>query len=196
MTMPVREKAEAAKAEAQRTGKRVLIKHGDHDQSSHGNWASGESEPAGQMPEGFADHTPDMDTPEWDDVRAEIADQGQGNCYQAANTLLLAAEELGLRNPVVVQATVMGQGELEGVRFGHSWLEADAQSMTDPQGNEVTFRNAYDFASGNAHVMPDALYRHIGQVENVHEYDADEAMAKMLETRNYGPWTDDLLGFA
>jgi hypothetical protein len=166
------------------TGRAVeveMVKHllGQHDQSTHGR--------RGPTAPGVVDHTPDTTTRAWKRVTKDIRKQGPGNCSDAAVTLLMNAEELGLRNARVVQATVMGRGKLEGVRFGHSWLEADAQTLETPQG-PVAFRNAYDWSSGNSVVMPDALYRHLGQVQDEHEYTDEEAIREMVKLGHYGPW--------
>lgn len=158
----------------------------DHDQSTHGN-RSGTGETA------VVSHTPDRDTPEWKAVVEEIRSQGKGNCFEAAVTLGFNKDELGLKNVRIVQGTVMGQGEMKGVRFVHAWVEADAETLT-VQSNEVTFRNAYDFASGNEAVMPDALYRHIAQAEDITEYTWDEAAFQMIDKGIYGPWEEELVG--
>jgi len=91
-----------------------------------------------------ATHAPsirlDRSTPAWGRVTQEIQAQGPGNCYHASVTLALNARALGLEHVSVVQGTLMGTGPLEGVRFGHSWVEADApggrrgSSWTTPAG--------------------------------------------------------------
>jgi hypothetical protein len=129
--------------------------------------------------DGGKDPAPDTSSPAWKDITSKIRAQGDGNCYQAAGTLMMNARELGLQNVTVVQATVSGQGELTGQRFGHSWVEADGGTAG---------RDAYDWSSGNSVVMPDELYRAIGRVEDVREYPEKEALMKMVETENYGPW--------
>ncbi len=114
----------------------------------------------------------------WDRVTGEIAKQGMGNCYQAADTLALRSEQLGLKNATVVQAMCVGQGAIEGINFGHSWLEADGPGI----------RLAYDYSSGNREVMPASLYRALGQATDIHEFSTHEALVKMASTRHYGPW--------
>ena len=175
--------------------KEKTLKHGDHDQSTHGNWASGGGEESEDSTRPSAeDLTPDRTTPAWDGVTQAIAWQGVGNCYQASLTLMLDADRLGLQNPVVVQATVMGQGALEGVRYGHSWLEADGSHISFPaQGLEMTTRVAIDYSSGNRVVMDADVYRHLGQAQDVHEYDQIGATAEAIRTETYGPWPQELL---
>lgn len=125
-------------------------------------------------------NAPDLEDPEWQGTIAEIRAQGRGNCYQASMTLMLASDRLGLTDPKIVQASVVGDGGgLEGVRYGHSWLESSGL--------------AYDLSSGHTTIMPVETYRKLGNVENVHEYNRDQAFVAAVKAGNYGPWTDDLL---
>jgi hypothetical protein len=159
----------------------------DQPRDEHGRWASGGG---ASTKLNVVDVGPDTNSPAWKRVEEDIRAQGSGNCYDAAVTLAMNADELGLQNVRIIQATVMGRGELEGVRFGHSWVEADGQGVDHPQAGTVMFRNAYDWSSGNSVVMPDALYRHLGQAQDVHEYTTDEAIGEMVRTGFYGPWTE------
>jgi hypothetical protein len=135
-----------------------------------------------------ASHAPaiplDRSTPAWDRVTREIRAQGLGNCYHAAVTLAMNARALGLENVSVVQGTLMGEGPLEGVRFGHSWVEADV-----PDG---TTRIVLDYSSGNSLVMDRDTYRFLQQAQDVHEYTVAEARSRAANG-NDGPWTADVL---
>ena len=135
-----------------------------------------------------ATHAPsirlDRSTPAWDRVTREIRAQGLGNCYHAAVTLALNARALGLENVSVVQGTLMGTGALEGVRFGHSWIEADV-----PGG---TTRIVLDYSSGNSLVMDRDTYRFLQHAQDVHEYSVPEARS-LAANGDYGPWTVDVL---
>ena len=135
-----------------------------------------------------ATHAPsirlDRSTPAWGRVTQEIRAQGLGNCYHAAVTLAMNARALGLEHVSVVQGTLMGTGPLEGVRFGHSWVEADA-----PDGST---RIVLDYSSGNSLVMDRDMYRFLQQAQDVHEYDVAEARS-LAAGGDYGPWTADVL---
>jgi hypothetical protein len=135
-----------------------------------------------------ATHAPsirlDRSTPAWDRVTREIRAQGLGNCYHAAVTLAMNARALGLENVSVVQGTLLGQGPLEGVRFGHSWVEADV-----PGG---TTRIVLDYSSGNSLVMDRDTYRFLQQARDVHEYGVGDARS-LAAGSDYGPWTTDVL---
>ena len=135
-----------------------------------------------------AGHTPsiglDRTTPAWIRVTAEIRAQGAGNCYRAALTLATDARALGLENVTVIQGTLMGQGPLEGVRFGHSWVEANIPGQTR--------RVVLDYSSGNSLVMDADAYRLLDRARDVHEYTVPEA-ENLASGGSYGPWTSDVL---
>lgn len=135
-----------------------------------------------------ASHAPsirlDRTTPAWVRVTGAIRAQGMGNCYHAALTIASDARALGLVNVSVVEGTLMGSGKLQGVRFGHSWVEADI-----PGG---TTRIAIDYASGNSLVMDRDTYRFLQRAQDVHEYSVAEAR-RLSASGNYGPWTADVL---
>jgi hypothetical protein len=143
---------------------------------------------AGVILTASATHTPsirlDRSTPAWDRVTRDIRAQGMGNCYHAAVALAMNARALGLENVSVVQGTLLGEGPLEGVRFGHSWVEADA-----PGG---TTRIVLDYSSGNSLVMDRGMYRFLQQAQDVHEYDVAEART-LAAGGDFGPWTTDVL---
>ncbi len=126
----------------------------------------------------------DRSTSAWALITQEIRAQGLGNCYQAALTLATDARALGLENVSVIQGTLLGEGALEGVRFGHSWVEADI-----PGG---TTRVALDYSSGNSLVMDRDAFRFLQRAQDVHEYSVAEARS-LAAHGNYGPWTADVL---
>ena len=126
----------------------------------------------------------DQTTPAWARVTQEIRAQGLGNCYQAALTLATDARALGLENVSVIQGTLMGEGDLDGVRFGHSWVEADIPGQTT--------RVVLDYSSGNSLVMDRSTYHVLHQAQNVHEYSVSEATS-LAANGDYGPWTADVL---
>jgi hypothetical protein len=149
---------------AETTGTKILKYSPDQPRDERGRWSSDGSSLA------------------WTDVTSAIREQGMGNCYQAAVTMMLDAKELGLIKPKVIQATVVGQGPIAGVSYGHSWLEAENRDYPG-------LRIAYDYSSGKSVQLPASLYRQIGRVTNVHEYDDAQMRVAMLKAGHYGPWT-------
>ena len=142
---------------------------------------------AGIILSASAGHAPspslDRNTPAWTRIAAEIRAQGLGNCYLEAFTLATNARALGLENVTVVQGTQMGDGDLAGVRFGHSWVEADIVGQSG--------RVAIDYSSGNTLVMDRDAYRFERQAEDIHAYSVSETV-RLASTGNYGPWTADV----
>jgi hypothetical protein len=128
--------------------------------------------------------TLDRTTPAWAHITRVIRAQGMGNCYHAALTLAMDAPALGLENVAVIQGTLMGTGALEGVRFGHSWVEATIPGETG--------RVVLDYSSGNSLVMDRDAYRFLHQAQDVHVYGVSEAMT-LASSGSFGPWTADVL---
>lgn len=106
--------------------------------------------------------------------------QGKGDCYQSSldNFMNLAGDS----SARLVHATVMGRGPVEGIRFGHAWVERDEQ--VDGQ----TVRMAIDRANGLDVHTPAAVYRALGQAEDLREYTFTEMAEFALLTGHYGPW--------
>jgi transglutaminase-like putative cysteine protease len=143
---------------------------------------------AGIILSASASHAPsirlDRTTLAWARVTQEIRAQGLGNCYHAALTLAMNARALGLEHVSVVEGTLMGQGNLEGVRFGHSWVEANVPGQA--------MRVVLDYSSGNSLVMDRDTYRFLHRAQDVHEYSLPEAES-LAANGDYGPWTADVL---
>jgi len=106
-----------------------------------------------------------------------------GDCYEVAGRFALrrVTEINGEKfngKPYLVHAEVKGQGKIEGIRFGHAWVEDDYF--------------IYDFSNGLNLIFPKVLYYSIGQVKekkpSYYKYSFDEAVEKMLETDKFGPW--------
>lgn len=105
-----------------------------------------------------------------------------GDCYEAAaNYLMDHALGMGVTDPNynlrLVHGEVAGQGPLAGTTFGHAWIEDGDIVIDRSRGRDIR--------------MPKFLYYRIGQIDdlnNIHVYTPEEARAKLLETKIYGPW--------
>lgn len=71
-------------------------------------------------------------------------------------------------------------GAAEGVRFWHAWVEYDLDGI----------RMAVDRSNGNDAALPAAVYRAIGNIDQVWEYTAHDGAVEMLTHGHYGPWVD------
>lgn len=98
---------------------------------------------------------------------------GNGDCYQVAGRA--AMDAMGdVPGFLVAHGTVVGQGPVSGVQFGHAWIEI---------GDTVI-----DMSNGlNATMQVDAYYA-LGKITDVSKYTAREAMNLMVETGHFGPW--------
>jgi len=102
---------------------------------------------------------------------------GQGDCYDANGSYfvekaLFPGNDKGLR---LVHGEVTGQGSLEGVKYGHCWIE---------DGNTVI-----DVSNGRNIRMPKSEYYKLGRIEdNIHVYTPEEARRKINQYEHWGPW--------
>lgn len=109
-----------------------------------------------------------------------------GDCYEAAFHYILdhclgMAVENPNHNLRLVHGEVAGQGPLEGVTFGHAWVEDGDIVIDQSNGRDI--------------VMPKALYYAAGRIAelgNYHVYTPEEARDKCIQHGTYGAW--DLKG--
>jgi tRNA nucleotidyltransferase/poly(A) polymerase len=112
----------------------------------------------------------------FNEVAASRANSG-GDCYEAAGRYMMnncrVNSKCGMK---LVHAEVTGQGEIEGLKYGHAFV-------LDDRGTVI------DRSNGRNIEMPKEIYYAIGHIgSNVHEYTWDEARQKMLEFEHWGPW--------
>jgi len=108
----------------------------------------------------------------------------KGDCYVKAGEFAMGkvfapAQINYIGTPYVVHAEVVGQGIIEGIRYGHAWVEDDYF--------------VYDYSNGRELQVPKELYYAIGQVNKYNRkkyrrYTFAQAKKKMLETGHYGCW--------
>ena len=80
----------------------------------------------------------------------------------------------------IVHGIPLGQGEIEGVRFGHGW-------------NEIThngFRWAYDAAADI--LVPAQIYYLIGHINYIVTYPFPKAVGLAVDSGHAGPWDDQI----
>jgi hypothetical protein len=107
-----------------------------------------------------------------------------GNCYEAAGRIVIYAtrpdktkiEYIG--TPYLVHAQVTGQGAIEGMKYGHAWIEDDVF--------------VYDYSNNRKLEIPKALYYKAGKIIEQQpiyfKYTFAEAKSKMKDTEHYGSW--------
>ena len=97
-----------------------------------------------------------------------------GDCYQAAGNLAISF--VGDPKAKLVHGMVNGQGPLEGIRFGHSWVE---------YGDKVL-----DHSNGEKREIPKSVYYALGKVnpEENKYYTPKDAIKWMMKVKHWGPW--------
>ena len=97
-----------------------------------------------------------------------------GNCFEAAGRYMM---DHGLedKNLSLVHGEVEGQGPLDGIKYGHAWIE---------KGNEVI-----DVSNGRDIKMSKERYYQIGNIgNNLHRYNYKEFAGKITKYKHWGPW--------
>ena len=90
-----------------------------------------------------------------------------GQCYEIGYQRI----QTGIRNAVLVHGIVTGRGPIEGIRYGHAWVEIQGY-VVDPSGK----------------VVPKELYYRIGEVSHEKKYTMEGAARRAVEHGHYGPW--------
>lgn len=120
----------------------------------------------------------------------------KGDCYEIAGRIALNGnlknyptrdddgrvvyleENEYIGTPYLIQAQVEGQGQLEGVNFGHSWIEDDIY--------------VYDFSNGRNLMIIKQFYYYVGQIQqkkpHYYKYTFKKARIWMLKDETFGPW--------
>lgn len=114
-----------------------------------------------------------------------------GNCYEISGKIAMSntarlPNRYGYKTPeikffgtpYVVHSQVSGQGKLEGLKYGHAWVEDDLF--------------VYDYSNGKELIMPKKQYYKLGGVKTIkpiyYKYTFEEALNKMVDTGHYGSW--------
>lgn len=97
-----------------------------------------------------------------------------GNCYTSAVNYVMKHPDT-----ILVHGIVTGQGAIEGIEYGHAWVE---------DGDTVI-----DTASGKE--LPKFLYYALGNIHYTKRYSYNDMLEKMLETETYGPWDKKILQY-
>jgi len=102
----------------------------------------------------------------------------QGDCYEAAARLIIESDFLGEKiSLTLIHGFVTGQGKLEGVVYGHAWVE-------DKKGNVL------DYSNDRKLVVPKELYYSIGKIDHKKQkrYSSKETRKMLNKYEHWGPW--------
>tara|TARA_R110001592_G_scaffold227273_1_gene483452 strand:+ start:2707 stop:3171 length:465 start_codon:yes stop_codon:yes gene_type:complete len=97
-----------------------------------------------------------------------------GDCYPAGGRLIM--EFFGDKHHKLVHGMVNGQGSLQGVRYGHCWVESKDTVM--------------DHSNGKKLEIPTIVYYALGGIDKKEckYYTPEQAAKFMVDTGNWGPW--------
>jgi predicted transcriptional regulator len=127
--------------------------------------------------------------------------EGFGDCYSAALNYMLSQAMTGsdAKNLRLVHATVTGQAPIEGLEYGHAWVE-ELEAPQIPPGaklppgiDPMEFGTvwAIDKSNGQDIRVPAALYRMAGQARDAKVYTYEQARRMVTKHKHYGPWPED-----
>jgi hypothetical protein len=103
-----------------------------------------------------------------------------GNCYESAANYIVDAMMREGRDVklVLVHGEITGQGRIEGVRYGHAWVEDGAMVIDNSNGRDLRMhRDAYYALARVGHRNP-----------NLVKYTVAEMRKKIIKHKHYGPW--------
>ena len=96
-------------------------------------------------------------------------ENANGDCYEIHAKLI---EDL--QRGLLCHGTVTGQGPIDGIEYGHAWVEiADI---------------VIDISNGKSVCTTKERYYKLGKVKDVICYTPEETVKKLVDTRSYGPW--------
>ena len=116
--------------------------------------------------------------------------EARGDCYEAAGRYMMKECTFGNNDCglVLVHGEVGGQGSLEGIRYGHAWVEDGDTVIDKSNGRDIRMPKAFYYAIGRiSRETFDGGYNPAGG-QNVHRYPWSEAKQKILEYETWGPW--------
>jgi hypothetical protein len=116
-----------------------------------------------------------------------------GDCFQAALRTVMDMPKEEQDGCYVVHGYPMGQGDIEGIRFVHAWVEAKEKVAETDDGESISIDVVIDNSNGKEVSMPRAMYYRLGKIDpdEVVRYEVQEAFLKAVTTGHYGPWDID-----
>lgn len=110
-----------------------------------------------------------------------------GDCYAAANRFCLTRSR-DENAPVyeVVHGEVAGQGDLQGTRFGHAWVEHDEVV------GDHTVRMVTDRSNRKDVTLPADFYYQLGEIDpdTVKRYSVEDVARYSARSGHHGPWDE------
>tara|TARA_R100000005_G_C5003939_1_gene212786 strand:+ start:165 stop:623 length:459 start_codon:yes stop_codon:yes gene_type:complete len=121
-------------------------------------------------------------------INVEYTNGGNGDCFESSLHALVDRKWVDYtpyadpQDWRLVHTMCLGQGPIEGVRFGHGFLL------------NKELRIVLDIANGKGGLIPALTYFALGGVDPdqfpYYEYDLKQVRENMLKHETYGPWGD------
>ena len=107
-------------------------------------------------------------------LKSILLEGKMGDCYPAGGKLIM--NFFGDKNHKLVHGMVNGQGALEGMRYGHCWVESKDTVL--------------DHSNGRKLEVPTRVYYAMGRInpDECKYYTAEEAVKFMVDDGTWGPW--------
>ena len=102
----------------------------------------------------------------------QILLEGMGDCYQAAGRLIMEH----ISNGKLVHGMVNGQGKLNGIRFGHAWVEVGGKVLDHSNGKKKSMSKNVYYALGKINSSECKYYKY------------KKAAKFMVSKGHWGPW--------
>jgi len=131
----------------------------------------------------------------------DIPDENKGgDCYEASGKYIMDNDFTNDNEKLIlVHGEVTGQQALNGIRFGHAWVEKEVdEPMINTHPNmQLSEQQIKDFrtividkSQGRNIEMPKVMYYSIGNInpENTIRYTPEEVRRKIAEHGDWGPW--------
>jgi len=96
--------------------------------------------------------------------------KGNGDCFHKNGQIFIDYECFDF----LCHGTVVGQGEIKGIKHTHCWIEL----------GDVVF----DYSNGKKIIMRKERYYEIGKIKDIKKYTIEEAKKLMLKTKHWGDW--------
>ena len=119
---------------------------------------------------------------EYDEEEEEETEEALGDCYQAAGQYAMmkcqfSSSSTECDDLVIVHGEVMGQGHLEGITYGHAWIESKGMVIDVSNGRNIKLPISTYYLLGK-----------IGEIDNYVKYTWKEAREKIIASKHWGPW--------
>tara|TARA_R110002050_G_scaffold65463_1_gene141719 strand:- start:3264 stop:4016 length:753 start_codon:yes stop_codon:yes gene_type:complete len=107
-------------------------------------------------------------------LKSLLLEGKMGDCYPAGGRLIM--NFFGDKEHKLVHGMVNGQGALEGMRYGHCWVESRDTVL--------------DHSNGRKLEIPKQVYYALGRIDpkECHYYTPEESAKFMAEEGHWGPW--------